>query len=130
MTLLKQTDFPPNAFVKDCPSRTVLSRIGTKWTLLVTIALKDEPLHFSDIRRRLEGISDKLLTQTLRVMERDGLLMRNQYGRRLRVEYALSPLARTLVPIAIVFKEWAENFLVDIEISNERFDRTSPRAQK
>jgi DNA-binding HxlR family transcriptional regulator len=128
--MLDQAISSPNAFTRGCPSRTVLSQIGTKWTILVTVALKDGPLHFCDIRRRLEGVSDKLLTQTLRLMERDGLVGRNQYGRRLRVEYALSPFAQTLLPIAIGLKEWAENYLVDIKDNNERFDRSSPRAAK
>jgi DNA-binding HxlR family transcriptional regulator len=127
--MLERASSPPDAFTKGCLSRTVLSSVGTKWTILVTVALKEEPLHFSDLRRKLEGVSDKLLVQTLRVMERDGLVLRNQYGRRLRVEYALSPFARTLLPIAIGLKEWSESSLVDIRINNERFDRTSPRAK-
>jgi DNA-binding HxlR family transcriptional regulator len=126
--MLQRASSVPDAFAKGCPSRTVLSHVGTKWAILATVALKEGPLHFTDLRRRLEGVSDKLLTQTLRAMERDGLVLRNQYGRKLRVEYALSPFARTLLPIAIGLKEWSESSLVDIEINNELFDRTSPRA--
>lgn len=127
--MLERASSPPNAFSKGCRSRNVLSSVGTKWAILATVALQDGPLHFSDIRRRLEGISDKLLVQTLRSMERDGLVVRTQYGKRLRVEYALSPFACTLLPIAISLKEWSEASLFNIETSNERFDRTSPRAK-
>ena len=83
----KKILLPPDAFLKVCPSRTVLARVGQKWTVLTMVALQDSALRFGDIRRRLEGVSQKVLTQTLRAMERDGLIERRLYDERpLRVD--------------------------------------------
>ena len=120
----RKIQLPPDAFLKVCPSRGVLARVGQKWTVLAMVALQDAPMRFGDIRRRLEGVSQKMLTQTLRAMERDGLIERNVYDERpLRVEYALSPLARTLLPLVVALKGWAEDSLKVIEANNRAFDR-------
>jgi DNA-binding HxlR family transcriptional regulator len=66
----------PDAFLKICPSRAVMARIGEKWTLLVMACLADGPVRFGALRRRIEGISQKMLTQVLRHLERDGLIER------------------------------------------------------
>lgn len=124
VTMTKKIELPPDAFLKVCPSRAVLARIGQKWTVLAMVAMKDGPMRFGDIKRRLEGVSQKMLTQTLRAMERDGLVLRNVYDELpLRVEYALSSLAGTLLPLVIDLKAWAENALAAIEASNRAFDR-------
>ncbi|RQS71970.1 transcriptional regulator [Burkholderia sp. Bp8963] len=123
----KKIELPPDAFLKVCPSRTVLSRIGQKWTVLAMVALQDGPMRFGDIRRRLEGVSQKMLTQTLRAMERDGLIERNVYDELpLRVEYSLSQLAGTLLPLVVALKAWAEEALKTIEANNHAFDRKYP----
>ncbi|MBN3786852.1 helix-turn-helix domain-containing protein [Burkholderia sp. Ac-20353] len=123
----KKIELPPDAFLKVCPSRTVLSRIGQKWTVLTMVALQDGPMRFGDIRRRLEGVSQKMLTQTLRAMERDGLIERSVYDELpLRVEYSLSPLADTLLPLVVALKAWAEDALNAIEANNRAFDRKYP----
>lgn len=84
-------------------------------------------MRFGDIRRRLQGVSQKMLTQTLRAMERDGLIERSLYDERpLRVEYALSPLGRTLLPLVVALKTWAEDALKTIEAHNRDFDRKPP----
>ncbi len=124
VTMSKKIMLPPDAFLKVCPSRAVLTRIGQKWTVLTMVALQDSSLRFGEIRRRLEGVSQKMLTQTLRAMERDGLIERDVYDERpLRVEYGLSPLARTLLPLVVELKEWAERSLKTIETHNRIFDR-------
>lgn len=124
VTMSKKIMLPPDAFLKVCPSRAVLARIGQKWTVLAMVALQDSSLRFGDILRRLEGVSQKMLTQTLRAMERDGLIERSVYDERpLRVEYGLSPLARTLLPLVVELKEWAERSLKTIETHNRIFDR-------
>lgn len=123
----KKILLPPDAFLKVCPSRTVLARVGQKWTVLTMVALQGPALRFGDIRRRLEGVSQKVLTQTLRAMERDGLVERRLYDERpLRVEYALSPLALTLLPLVAALKTWAEQSLPAIERNNRAFDRRFP----
>lgn len=123
----KKIELPPDAFLKVCPSRAVLARVGQKWTVLTMVALQQTPMRFGDIRRRLQGVSQKMLTQTLRAMERDGLIERSLYDERpLRVEYALSPLGRTLLPLVVALKTWAEDALKAIEAHNRDFDRKPP----
>ncbi|RDU99019.1 winged helix-turn-helix transcriptional regulator [Trinickia dinghuensis] len=120
----KKIELPPDAFLKVCASRAVLSRIGQKWTVLAMVALQDAPMRFGAIRHRLEGVSQKMLTQTLRAMERDRLIVRNVYDELpLRVEYALSPLACTLLPLVVSLKAWAEDALKAIETNNRAFDQ-------
>jgi DNA-binding HxlR family transcriptional regulator len=86
-----------NALTASCPSRTSLARIANKWTAMVVIALSDGRLRFRDLRGTVEGISGKVLTDTLRDLERDGLITRHAYAEvPPRVEYELTTLGRTL----------------------------------
>jgi len=81
----------------DCPTRRILDRIGDRWTVLIVGALWDGSARFSELRRRVEGVSQKMLTQTLRGLERDGLVRRTVYPEvPVRVEYALTEAGRTL----------------------------------
>lgn len=99
----------PDAFLRACPSRAVLARIGEKWTALAVVALADGPLRFGALLRRLEGVSQKMLTQTLRGLEQDGLVIRRLYDEMpLRVEYSLTPRGESLVPHLQALKAWAE----------------------
>ena len=99
----------PDAFLKACPSRALLARIAEKWTLLVLVALRDGPVRFGALRRTVEGVSQKMLTQTLRALESDGLVTRHLYDEMpLRVEYELTDRGRSLLPLADQFKRWAE----------------------
>ena len=121
--MLRTSHLPADAFSRICPSRDVLARLGQKWTILAMVALRDRPLRFGDIRRRIQGVSDKMLTLTLRARERDGLVQRSVFDERLtRVEYALSPLARSVLPIVVELKKWAEHSLERIETSMNTFD--------
>jgi DNA-binding HxlR family transcriptional regulator len=118
----------PDAFVAICPSRAVLARIGEKWTLMLLIALGDGPLRFAALQRRLDGISQKMLTQTLRSLERDGLVSRHVVSDKpLRVAYSLTELGRDLLPLAGRIKDWAEDHLHEIAANNRRFDRARRR---
>ncbi|MFL6098873.1 MAG: winged helix-turn-helix transcriptional regulator [Actinomycetales bacterium] len=96
-------------FDPDCPTRLVLDRIGDKWTVLVVLLLSDGALRFSELRRLLGRVAPKVLTQTLRRMERDGLVSREVFAEvPPRVDYALTDLGQSLIrPIAVV-GEWAE----------------------
>jgi DNA-binding HxlR family transcriptional regulator len=99
----------PNAFLQSCPSRPVLARIGEKWAMLALACLAEGPVRFGSLRRTIEGISQKMLTQTLRNLEQDGLVSRHLYNEMpLRVEYELTPLGRTLLPIVTQLKQWTE----------------------
>lgn len=121
---LQTLDAVPDAFVRICPSRDILARMGGKWTSLTIVALNDGPMRFGALQRKLEGISQKMLSQTLRNLERDGLVTRTVLDvRPLSVEYALTARTKSLVPIVIALKAWAEGNLHAIEKSNASFDR-------
>jgi DNA-binding HxlR family transcriptional regulator len=87
----------------------VLDRIGDKWTVLVVLLLSDGPMRFSELRGHVGRVAPKVLTQTLRRMERDGLITRQVFAEvPPRVEYALTDLGRSLIePIAVIV-DWAE----------------------
>jgi DNA-binding HxlR family transcriptional regulator len=91
-----------------CPSRRLLDRIGDRWTVLIVGALDDGPQRFSALATRVDGISQKMLTQTLRSLERDGLVTRTIYPQvPPRVEYELTALGRSLQVPLRALEEWA-----------------------
>ncbi len=112
-----------NLYREACPTRQVLSRIADKWTTLIIGILEDDPKRFSEIQRGIEGISQKMLTQTLRSLERDGLITRTVYAEvPPRVEYALTPLGETLcAPIAAI-RQWAEDYIGDVTRAQASYD--------
>ena len=100
----------PSACGQGCPLRDVLDRVGDKWSVLVVVLLKDGRLRFSDLRRSIEGISQRMLTHTLRQLERDGLVERTVYPSvPVRVEYELTALGRTLIEPLAALAQWAES---------------------
>jgi DNA-binding HxlR family transcriptional regulator len=102
-------EFPPDAFAKACASRVVLDRIGDRWTVLVVGALSGGRLRFSELRARIEGVTPKVLTQTLRALERDGILTRTVFAEvPPRVEYELTDLGRNLLTPIDAIRVWAE----------------------
>jgi DNA-binding HxlR family transcriptional regulator len=106
-----------------CPTRVVLDRIGDKWTVLVVELLKDGALRFSALRDRIGGVAPKVLTQTLRRLERDGILTRTIYPEvPPRVEYELTTLGRSLIAPLDAISEWAESHVHEITAARERFD--------
>jgi DNA-binding HxlR family transcriptional regulator len=110
----------PDAFLKACPSRAVLARIGEKWAALAIVALADGPLRFGALLRQLEGVSQKMLTQTLRGLEQDGLVTRTLYDEMpLRVEYRLTPPGEKLVPHLKELKTWAEAHVLEIMLRRQ-----------
>jgi DNA-binding HxlR family transcriptional regulator len=118
----------PNAFIQICPSRAVLSRVGDKWSLLILAALTGGPMRFGQIKRKLQGVSQKMLSQCLRAMERDGIVTRTLFDERpLRVDYELTKRGQSLLSIAKRLKDWAETHLHAIERSNEKFDKSRKR---
>ncbi|WP_052207275.1 winged helix-turn-helix transcriptional regulator [Sinomonas humi] len=106
-----------------CPSRVVLQRIGDKWTPLIVQALKDGPLRFSELRVAVGGITPKVLTQTLRALERDGLVLRKVFAEvPVRVEYRLTPLGESLLDPLNAVREWAESHADKILAARDAFD--------
>ena len=117
------TDARGDAFDPDCPTRVVLDRIGDKWTVLVIGALRDGSLRFSEVRARVGGVAPKVLTQTLRAMERDGLLTRTVHAQvPPRVDYELTPLGASLTAPIQALTEWAETHLAQILGARETYD--------
>jgi DNA-binding HxlR family transcriptional regulator len=109
-----ETKAPPSAvaaydvFRQNCPSRQVFDLIGERWAALVLLALHGQPQRFSALRRRIEGISQKMLTQTLRALERDGLVRRQAFATvPVTVEYSLSPLGDGLCEVIEGLRAWA-----------------------
>lgn len=112
-----------DVMVATCPSRTSLARIANKWTALLVIALDDGPLRFGELRQAVEGISAKVLAETLRDLERDGLVTRTAYDQMPpRVEYELTPLGRTLEQPLRALTSWAEQHIAEVELARDRYD--------
>jgi DNA-binding HxlR family transcriptional regulator len=106
--------------------REVLSRVGDKWSVLVVELLGDGPLRFAELRRRIDGISQRMLTLSLRALERDGLVKRTVYPTvPPSVEYALTPLGRTLLVPVCALATWAAKHREEIQAARDRFDAAS-----
>ncbi len=114
----------------DCPTRRILDRIGDRWTVLVVGALWDGSARFSELRRRIEGVSQKMLTQTLRGLERDGLVRRTVYPEvPVRVEYALTEAGRTLREPLRALEEWSIAHLGQVAASQDAYDHAEQPKQ-
>ena len=113
-----------NVLTATCPSRTSLVRIANKWTAMVVIVLGGvDRLRFGDIRAAVEGISGKVLTETLRDLERDGLVIRRVYAEMPpRVEYELTTLGHTLHAPLRALGTWAEAHIAEVLAARERYD--------
>jgi len=115
-----------------CPAvREVLNRVGDKWSVFVVMLLSEGPRRFNELRRTIEGISQRMLTLTLRGLERDGLVTRTVYATiPPRVDYALTPLGRTLIEPVVALARWAEKHRFEIQDARARFDDKDARAGK
>lgn len=114
----------PDAFSAQCPTRQVLDRIGDKWAVLILIQLEDGRMRFNALRRRIENISQKMLSQTLKSLERDGLITRHAFATvPVTVEYALTELGRTLAETVHKLTLWAEAHLAEVQAAQQRYDR-------
>jgi DNA-binding HxlR family transcriptional regulator len=112
-----------DAFLAACPSRQVLGRISDKWVTLILVALADGALRYRDLCLIIAGVSQKMLTQTLRTLERDGLVSRTLTpGVPPRVDYALTQLGESLMPAVNAIKTWAEEHIGEIEASRTAYD--------
>ena len=109
----------------ECPKISqVLARVGEKWSVLIIIMLADGPRRFSELKRAIGGISQRMLTLSLRGLERDGLVKRTVFPVvPPRVEYELTPLGRSLHAPVSALGEWARGHLVAIDAAREAFDR-------
>lgn len=99
----------PNVYSAACPSRRVMAMLAEKWTLLIVAQLAQGPMRTAEIRRKVDGVSEKMLIQTLRKLEGYGLVSRRSYPEvPPRVEYRLTPLGRSLARLASLFGRWVE----------------------
>ena len=100
-----------NSIIEICPVRNVVARFGNKWALLVILVLSEnEPIRYNELGRKIPDISSRVLSNTLRILEADGLVNRSVYQEvPPRVEYSLTDTGRSLVPIIIKLTEWAQN---------------------
>ncbi|RKN51629.1 transcriptional regulator [Streptomyces klenkii] len=118
-----------DAFLAQCPTRQLLDRIADKWVSLAVNALADGPQRYSRLSRRLASVSQKMLTQTLRNLERDGLVTRTVTPAvPVRVEYALTPLGQGLVPLMRAIKSWAEEHMDQVQHARAAYDRAEGRS--
>ncbi len=117
----------PDVFAADCPTRQMLDRIGDKWTVLVVQVLDQGPMRFNGLKRRIGGVSQKMLAQTLKALERDGLVSRHVFATTpVTVEYALTPLGRTLVGALTPLIAWSEGKIGDVTAARSAFDAREP----
>ena len=115
-------------FDPDCPTRLVLDRIGDKWTVLVVLLLSDGPMRFSELRSHLGRVAPKVLTQTLRRMERDGLVTRQIFAQvPPRVDYELTDLGHSLLEPIVAIGDWAEVHVGRITAAQEAYDTAHQR---
>lgn len=111
---------------KDCPSRKLLDRIGDRWTVLVVGTLESGPKRFSELHHGIDGISQKMLTQTLRGLERDGLAKRTVYAEvPPRVVYELSPTGRSLIEPLTALTAWATTHMSDVKAAQSAYDKVN-----
>ena len=112
-----------NAYSADCPTRQILDRVGDKWAVLILLLLRHEALRFNRLRRDIEGISQKMLSQVLKSLERDGLVKRRAIATvPVTVEYSITPLGRTLAAAVDPLRDWAESNLKDVLAAQRRYD--------
>ncbi|GAB3999673.1 winged helix-turn-helix transcriptional regulator [Nocardioides marmoraquaticus] len=113
----------PDPYAADCPSRQLLDRIGDKWTVLVIVVLQDGPRRYGELASAIAGVSQKMLTQTLRHLERDGLVTRTVTASvPVRVDYELTDLGRSLTGPLGVLTDWATEHLGRIEQARAAYD--------
>ncbi|HWO62731.1 MAG TPA: helix-turn-helix domain-containing protein [Umezawaea sp.] len=115
-----------DVFHSDCPARTVLDHVTSRWGVWVLMALRERELRFHELRDRIDGVSEKMLSQTLRALVRDGLLWREvEPSTPPRVTYGLTPLGRgTSEPLSTMFG-WIRDHAVDILAGQAAYDETN-----
>jgi DNA-binding HxlR family transcriptional regulator len=121
---------PASVMDAQCPSRLVLDRIADKWTALIIQLLSKQTMRYAELQREIGGISQKMLTQTLRSLERDGLVDRKVYPVvPPKVEYSLSRLGRTLIEPLRALCRWSEKHLPELQANRARARAQAARDQ-
>ncbi|MBP2850396.1 MULTISPECIES: winged helix-turn-helix transcriptional regulator [Dickeya] len=116
----------PQCFSSDCPSRALFDQIADKWSMMVLAVLDDGPQRYNAIKRRLEGITQKALTQCLRKLERNGLVSRQILSfSPVAVQYEITPLGRTLQQPFRELHQWTLDKLPEVEAARQQFDQAA-----
>ena len=120
---MKTGSLKPNAYAANCPTRQILDRVGDKWAVLILILLSRGTRRFNVLRREIDGVSQKMLSQTLKSLERDGLVSRRVIATvPVTVEYSITPLGATLSTAVDALRDWAESNLKDVLSAQRRYD--------
>ncbi|KOF19890.1 PadR family transcriptional regulator [Ensifer adhaerens] len=118
----------PDVFDPTCSSRHALELIASKWAMLIISALEEGPMRNAALMRRLGDVSQKMLTQTLKELERNGLVIREDKKTvPPHVEYSLSPVGRSLSETLLVLDRWAETHFATLDAARERYDAERER---
>ncbi|MGE0282773.1 MAG: winged helix-turn-helix transcriptional regulator [Rhizobiaceae bacterium] len=118
----------PNVYEENCPTRMVLDHIADKWTALILWKLTNRPIRFNQLRRDIEGISQKVLSQTLKQLERDGLINRQAFATvPVTVEYSVTPLGHTLAEKMAGISLWAQDNIDQVLAAQAKYDATVVR---
>jgi len=120
-----------DVYARNCPSRMILDRISNKWSMLILTLLRQETVRFNQLRREIDGISQKVLSQTLKNLERDGLIHRAAFPTvPVTVEYSITGLGRTLSDTVHILTHWAEeNFDAVVEAQQSYDLKAAPSRQ-
>ena len=117
-----------DVYAKNCPSRQLLDRIGDAWSVLIVASLAGGSQRYTQLAHRIPGISPKMLTQTLRALERDGLVTRTVHPVvPPRVDYALTSLGRSLLGLVDALQKWAEEHIADVTEARIAYDGNGTR---
>ena len=118
-----KANMKPNAYAANCPTRQILDRVGDKWAVLILLLVRDEPMRFNALRRAIEGISQKMLSQVLKSLERDGLIRRRVIATvPVTVEYSITDLGKTLADTIRRLARWAEANIEAVMAAQKRYD--------
>jgi DNA-binding HxlR family transcriptional regulator len=124
-------DSQPSVYDRSCPAHAVIDHLADKWAVLIISRLANGTMRFAELRRAVDGISQKMLTVTLRDLERDGLASRKLYASvPPKVEYSLTPLGASLSDKAEDLCRWAEANMEQILRARDNFDKRAGRSLK
>lgn len=115
-----------DVYSQNCPTRLVLDHIADKWATLILWRISDGPIRFNELRRKVEGISTKVLSQSLKELERDGLVVRRAFATvPVTVEYSITALGGTLAEKMATVTQWAEQNIEQVLEAQARYDGRS-----
>ncbi len=119
-----------NPYNRACPSRRLINDVGDIWSVLIVGALSRKSMRFTELSAEVDGISYKMLTQTLRTLERNGIIERIQYNEMpVRVMYSLTEFGQSVVKPMESLEKWATENMAEILVVREQFDNKNPKAK-